>query len=153
MYQQSPSSDEEKEQDMVNNCTFVGYLGRDPELKTAANEKATVFCHFSLAVDKPFKKKDAPEEKPLWFNVTCFGATATFAGTYLKKGSLVYVNGELGVENYAPKDGGPERQSLRLIANTVQALEKRSDTAGASTSTSNASAVAAAKATDDDIPF
>lgn len=136
---------------MFNDCTFIGNLGKDPEVRTSSAGKA--FTTFSIAVNKPGADRDA---KPLWVNVTTFNSTADFAAKYLKGGNRVLVQGAIELQEYEGKDG-KNHQSLKLIANKLVSLTAReageaTASAGASASGSTKSAAKSA-VTDEDIPF
>lgn len=129
---------------MYQDCTFIGNLGKDPEVRTSKEGKA--FTTFSIAVNKPGASKD---EKPLWLNVTTFNSTAEFAAKYLKGGNRVLVQGSIELQEYE-KDG-VNRQSLKLIANKLVSLTPKDANGGSSPAKT---AAAPAKAVvDDDIPF
>lgn len=70
----------------------VGKLSRDPELKFAAS--GTAVCKLSIPTDR----KVGEERKTVWWNVTVFGKAAESAGQNLRKGSVVKVEGVLGVD-------------------------------------------------------
>lgn len=86
---------------MLNQCNFIGRLGRKPEQKlTSSNAEMS---KFSVAVDK-FGKDEKGNKLTTWVNIVAFGKTAEFANKYLDKGSLVFVSGELDISAYE-KDG------------------------------------------------
>lgn len=137
---------------MFNNCEFIGNLGKDPEARAAKGGSA--FTTFSIAVNKQGAGRD---DKPLWVNVTAFGKTGEFVSNYLKKGSMVLVQGALELQEYEGSDG-KNHTSVKLLANKVVSLSKREGEAGASAAAASAGASAsAAKSaspiTDEDIPF
>jgi single-strand DNA-binding protein len=82
-----------------NNCTFVGNLGKDPELRYTPSGKAV--CDFTLAVNEKFGDK----QSTVWLRVTCWDKTADNAAKYLEKGSPVLVAGPLSVEEWEGRDG------------------------------------------------
>jgi|SRR5271166_2611712 len=132
---------------MLNNCEFIGNLGKDPEVRTA--QGGSSFTTFSIAVNKQGAGR---EDKPLWVNVTCFGKTGEFVGKYLKQGNMVFVQGTLELQEYEGKDG-KNHVSVKLIANKVVSLSKKENGASAPASTAQAAAPAAAPVSDEDIPF
>lgn len=77
-----------------NQFTFIGNVGKDPELKTTGN--GTAYCNVSVAVNKRYKD-DSGETKTLtnWFSVTLWGKKAETLSKYIKKGATIAVNGEL----------------------------------------------------------
>lgn len=130
---------------MVNDCQFIGRLGKDPELKSSQGGKS--YATFSIALDKGKGEK----KETLWLNVTTFDKQAEFAGTYLKKGGLVYIKGELAIDSFTDKEGA-QRTAPKILANRVVSLEKRAAT-GETAGTSQAVAPAATQIAAEDIPF
>lgn len=87
-----------------NKIIIVGNLGRDPELRYTP--QGTAVCNFSLATNE--KKRDKAgemQEVATWFRVTLWRQQAENAAKYLTKGSPVYVEGRLGVEEWTDRDG------------------------------------------------
>jgi single-strand DNA-binding protein len=80
-----------------NTITILGHLGRDPERREYDGGSVV---SFSVAVSYYAK----PENKTAWFNVSVWGAVGDRAMQYLKKGSLVFLSGELRPREYE-KDG------------------------------------------------
>lgn len=104
---------------MINNCTLVGRIGKDPELKYG--QSGNPYCKFSLAVNRPGK-----DDETDWLNIVCFGKTAEFVSQYLDKGALVGVVGAIQTRQYDDNDG--KRQWwTEIAANSVQGLESRKD--------------------------
>ena len=78
----------------VNKVILVGHLGQDPEVKFMPSGDAV--CNFSLATGESWKDKQGQiQEKTEWHRVTMFGKLAEIAGEYLRKGSQVYIEGQL----------------------------------------------------------
>ena len=146
-----------------NKITVVGNLGRDPELRYTPQGNAV--CNFSIATNE--KKRDKSGEMQdvtTWFRVTLWGKQAENASKYLTKGSPVYIEGRLRVEEWTDRDGN-NRYTLEVQGTDMQFLgggarnEDFSSDSGpepdysgsrASSGTSTASTGGAA---DDDIPF
>lgn len=141
----------------LNQCTFTGRLGRDPELTYLAND--TAVCNFSIAVGKKWRSKDGDaQEKTVWVNVKAFGKLAEVMGEYLRKGSRVCIGGELDIRKYTAKDG-TEKYATEIIANHLTMLDSKKD---GETRSERPAQQQAAPATsgggfggdpDDDIPF
>ena len=81
----------------MNNCSFIGRLGRDPEMRYTTNGKAVV--SFSLAVNRDGKKDESD-----WINFVAWEKTAELIGQYCHKGDLIGVNGSLQHRSWE-KDG------------------------------------------------
>ena len=111
----------------LNRVFLIGRLGRDPELRYSPSGQPV--ASFSLATDESYKNKDGEKvEVTEWHNVTVWGKPAEFAGNFLSKGRLVYVEGKLKTEKYT-KDG-VEKYATKVIAHTVQGLDANPDNHG-----------------------
>jgi single-strand DNA-binding protein len=127
-----------------NRITIVGYLGRDPELRYTP--QGTRVCNFSVATTE--RRKDAAgelQETTTWFQVAFFGRQAEIAKEYLSKGSQVWLEGSLVLNQWTDKEGAT-RGSLEVRGSDIKFL---------STSPEKASAAAATAAGggDEDIPY
>lgn len=86
----------------VNKAIIVGNLGADPESREAGN---STVCNFRVATNESYKDSTGTlVEKTEWHSVVAWGKLAEICGTYLKKGSQVYVEGSLQTRSYE-KDG------------------------------------------------
>ena len=156
----------------VNKVILVGRLGKDPETRYMPNGEAVTNC--TLATSENWKDKSGEkQEKTEWHNLTFYRRLAEVAGEYLKKGSMIYVEGKITTRKWQDKEG-KDRYTTDIIVNEMQMLGSKSgssggsfevvDSGGASTPASSAPAAkkpAAAPAKsgggfdnfDDDIPF
>ena len=94
----------------VNKVILVGNLGRDPEVRRLPSGDAVV--SFSLATSESWKDKNSGErkEKTEWHNVSIFNENlGRIAEQYLKKGSKVYLEGQLQTREYTDKDGNQRK--------------------------------------------
>lgn len=89
---------------MLNKVQLIGRLGADPELKYSPTGDAIV--NFSLATTEKWKDKNSGQnqEKTEWHRCVSFGKGAEILNQYLKKGSIVYVEGKI-TTNVVEKDG------------------------------------------------
>ena len=90
----------------VNKVILVGNLGRDPEVRHTQDGKPIV--NLSLATSETWRDRNTGErkEKTEWHRVVIFNeALAKVAEQYLKKGSTIYVEGQLQTRKYTDKDG------------------------------------------------
>lgn len=99
---------------MLNNCTFIGRLVRDPEVKTVKEAKV---ASFTLAVDKRFKSKNDGAPTADFIPVSGWRSTADFVEKYFHKGKQVSVVGSL--ETYSYEKDGEKRYSFRINAEQV----------------------------------
>ena len=112
----------------VNKAILVGNLGNDPEVKYTQGGMA--ITKISLATTSVRKDKDGnQQEQTQWHRVTFFGKLGEIAGEYLKKGSQVYVEGEIRYDKYTGQDG-VEKYSTDIVANEMQMLGGRSEGGG-----------------------
>ncbi len=108
---------------MVNKVILIGRLGKDPEVR--ASQAGKSFCSFTLATDTGF----GDNRKTDWHNIVAFDKQAENCGRFLKKGSLVYIEGRISYDKYTDKDG-QQRTSTRILANTVQFLDSKTGSNG-----------------------
>ncbi|MBK9142289.1 MAG: single-stranded DNA-binding protein [Candidatus Melainabacteria bacterium] len=83
---------------MVNSVVIVGRAGRDPEMRYF--ESGRVKTTFSLAVNRPTKEKETD-----WFDIEIWGRQAEIAGEYVRKGSLIGVEGRLDFNRWTDDQG------------------------------------------------
>jgi len=149
-----------------NKIIIVGNLGRDPELRYTPQGVAV--CNFSLATNE--KKRDKSGEMQdvtTWFRITLWRNQAENAAKYLTKGSPVYIEGRLGVEEWTDRDG-KNRHTLEVqgtemhfISTGARGSDEYSGESSAPAefagpadrSSSSGAATAPAPSGDDDIPF
>lgn len=130
----------------LNSCTFIGNLGKDPEI--SHTQSGVKVGKFSLAVNEKYKDK----ESTLWVNITTFDKLAELTSQYCHKGMAVYVEGRLSVRQYDRQDG-TKGTSVEVIANKVVFLERKRDSAESSHSDPAPSGSSNPGISDDDIPF
>ena len=106
----------------LNRVQLIGRLGKDPEGKfTPTGKKVT---HFSLAVSQRWTTNGESKEYTEWVNVEAWGRLGEVCQEYLKKGSLVYIEGRLKTERY--EDKGETKFFTKVVALTLQFLDKKS---------------------------
>ncbi|HET9592079.1 MAG TPA: single-stranded DNA-binding protein [Solirubrobacterales bacterium] len=106
----------------------TGNLTRDPELRHLGS--GTAVCKLRVAVNS--RRKDQSGnwvDKPNYFDVTVWGAQGENCANYLSKGRPVAVEGRLDWREWEDQ-GGNKRQSVEIIANTVQFLGSRDGSGG-----------------------
>ena len=90
----------------VNRVTLLGNLGRDPEVRTFQNGGKV--CNLTLATSESWKDKNTGErkERTEWHNVAIFSEPlARIAEQYLRKGSKVYLEGQLETRKWQDQSG------------------------------------------------
>ncbi len=109
----------------LNKVCIIGRLGHAPQVQYS--NEGTAVCHLSIATDESYTSKDGQNvSRTEWHRVNVFGRQAENCGVYLKKGSLVYVEGSLGTRKWQDKDGS-ERYSTEIAARVVTFLDSRQD--------------------------
>lgn len=106
----------------LNRVQLIGHLGRDPESKFTPSGKKV--CHFSMAVTQRGKSGGEVKEYTDWFNIEAWERLGEVAQQYLKKGSLVYVEGRLKTDKYEDKSG-ETRYFTKVVALTFQFLDRK----------------------------
>ena len=99
----------------VNKVIIVGNLGRDPEVRSFQNGGRV--CSLNIATSESWKDKASGErkERTEWHRVSIFNdALVGIAERYLKKGSKVYLEGQLETRKYTDKDG-VEKYSTEVV--------------------------------------
>jgi single-strand DNA-binding protein len=149
----------------INRVVLTGNLTKDPELRSTGGGLSV--CRLRVAVNTRRKNSEGNwEEKPNYFSVTVFGRQADSCNQYLRKGRPVAIDGRLEWSEYTNNEG-QKRESIDIIADTVQFLSGRDDAAsgnGFSASAGQAESdvpidtadfepPVAAGVADDDIPF
>ncbi len=89
----------------INKVILIGNLGNDPEIRYLPNGGAV--ANLSLATSESWRDKNTGEmrEKTEWHRVVLFGKTAEVAGEYLRKGSQVYIEGQLQTRKWQDQSG------------------------------------------------
>jgi single-strand DNA-binding protein len=120
----------------VNKVILIGNLGKDPESRSFQNGGKVV--SFSIATSDTWKDKGSGErkEKTEWHNISIFNENAAnFAERYLKKGSKVYIEGQLETRKWQDKDGN-DRYTTEVVVRpyngTLTSLESASSAGGGS---------------------
>jgi len=105
----------------LNRVQLIGRLGKDPESRyTPTGKQVTTF---SLAVSNRWKTQGEMKEYTEWVNVEAWGRLGEICQEFLKKGSLVYIEGRLRTERY--EDKGETRWYTKVVALTMQMLDKK----------------------------
>ena len=98
----------------VNKVILVGNLGRDPEVRHTQDGKPIV--NLSIATSESWRDRNSGErkEKTEWHRVVIFNeALAKVAEQYLKKGSTVYIEGQLQTRKY--EQNGVEKYTTEIV--------------------------------------
>jgi len=113
----------------INKVILVGNLGQDPEVRYLPNGGAVT--NISIATSETWKDKQTGEQKDRteWHRVVIFGKLAEIAGEYLKKGSQVYIEGQLQTRKWQDQSG-QDKYTTEVVVNiggTLQILGSAQD--------------------------
>ncbi len=117
----------------VNKVILIGNLGKDPEVKYMPSGDA--MASVTLATSETWNDKSTGEkkEKTEWHRVSFFGKLAEIVGQYCKKGSKIYVEGQLQTRKWQGQDG-QDRYTTEVVVRgfngTMQMLDSRSGGGG-----------------------
>jgi single-strand DNA-binding protein len=146
---------------MLNMTQIIGHLGRDPEVRHTPD--GTAVANLAVATNETWKDKAGEkQERTEWHRVVLFGKVAEVAADYLRKGSLVYLQGRLQTRKWQGEDG-QDRYTTEIVGERLRMLggkparegETEEPTAPPVRTRSGPPARAAAPEIpfDDDIPF
>lgn len=105
----------------LNVVNLVGRAGMDPEVRYF--ESGSVKCNLTLAVNRPTSKSDEPD----WFNLELWGKTAEIAANYVRKGSLIGVQGSLKIETWSDRNTGANRSKPVIRVDRLDLLGSKRD--------------------------
>ena len=114
----------------VNKVILVGNLGKDPEVRRMTSGEPVV--NLSIATSESWRDKSSGErkEKTEWHRVVIFNKNlADVAEKYLRKGSKVYVEGQLQTRKWTDKDGA-EKYSTEVVLQNFRGELTMLDTKG-----------------------
>ncbi len=109
----------------VNKVILVGRLGRDPETRYTSGGQAV--ANFSVATDESYKDRNGERQKRTeWHKIVVWGKQAEIAQQYLKKGSLVFIEGRIQSREWQDKEG-QKRTSFEIVATNFRMLGGRGE--------------------------
>ena len=112
----------------INRVILVGHLGQDPEVRYMPNGNAV--ANFSVATSESWKDKQTGEnrDKTEWHSIVVFGKLAEVVGVYIKKGTQVYLEGQLQTRKWQDQSG-QDHYTAEVVINplggTLQILGSR----------------------------
>ncbi|MCB1764595.1 MAG: single-stranded DNA-binding protein [Candidatus Competibacteraceae bacterium] len=116
----------------INKAILIGHLGKDPEVRYMPSGKAVT--NVSMATSETWKDRNTGEkqERTEWHNLVFFSPLAEIAGQYLRKGSLIFVEGRLQTRKWQDKNTGQDRYTTEIVVNDMKMLDRKGDHAGGS---------------------
>lgn len=118
----------------LNKVTLIGNLGKDPEVRSMQNGKSV--ANFSLATTESWKDRTTGErrDKTEWHNIVVFSeGLVRVAQSYLKKGSKIYIEGQLQTRKWQDQNGADRYTTEIVLQNynsTLIMLDGRNNAGG-----------------------
>jgi single-strand DNA-binding protein len=112
----------------VNKVILVGHLGQDPEVRYTTSQMAVTTLNMATSESWRDKQSGEMKEQTEWHRVVIFGKLAEIAGEYLRKGSQVYIEGQLRTRKWQDSTTGQDRYSTEVnvgVNGTLQMLGSR----------------------------
>ncbi|MGX2041334.1 single-stranded DNA-binding protein [Methylocaldum sp. MU1018] len=147
---------------MLNKAQLIGRLGRDPEVRYTPEGKC--IANLALATSESHKDKSTGEVKQAteWHRVVLFGRPGEVAGEYLKKGSLVFIEGRIRTRKWK-NQSGQDQYTTEIVGHEMKMLDGRSEARASAQATNSGQTGGGASLAaptdegfdfeDDDIPF
>ena len=112
----------------INKVILIGNLGQDPE--TRVLPKGCAVTNVSLATTESWRDRESGEQRDRteWHRIVFFRRLAEIAGEYLKKGSKVYIEGQLRTRQWERE--GQKHYTTEIVANEMQMLDSRGEGGG-----------------------
>ena len=109
----------------INKVILIGNLGQDPETRYLPSGGAVT--NVSLATTESWRDRESGEQRDRteWHRIVFFRRLAEIAGEYLKKGSKVYIEGQLRTRQWERE--GQKHYTTEIVANEMQMLDSRGE--------------------------
>jgi len=104
----------------INSVTLVGRAGRDPEVRYF--ESGSVVANLTIAVNRRGR-----DEEPDWFNLEIWGKQAQVAADFVRKGSLLGINGSFKLDTWVDKNTGENRSKPVIRVDRLELLGSKKD--------------------------
>ncbi|PKP38202.1 MAG: single-stranded DNA-binding protein [Bacteroidetes bacterium HGW-Bacteroidetes-14] len=133
----------------LNKVMLIGNAGKDPEVRHLEN--GSMVARFSLATTERYKDKNGDfQEQTEWHNIVCWRGLAERVEKYVKKGSQLFIEGRIRSNSWEDKTG-VQRFTVEIVAENLQILGKRQDSAPAAQTQPNIQEIIPPD--DGDLPF
>ena len=107
----------------INKVILIGNTGKDPEYKTL--QDGTPVAKLTIATTESYRLKNGETNtRTEWHSIIVWRGLATFANQYIKKGSLLYVEGKLRNRQYEDKEGR-KKYITEVVADQVILMDKK----------------------------
>ncbi len=108
----------------LNRIQLIGNLGKDPEVRVTP--KGSKVCSFSIAVSRRWKTSAGEDKETTdWFNVEAWGHLGEICKQYLRKGRLVFLEGQLRTDRYEHE--GDTHYYTKVVASQMQMLDRKAE--------------------------
>ncbi len=108
----------------LNRIQLIGHLGKDPEVRVTP--KGAKVCTFSIAVSRRWKSSAGEDKETTdWFNVEAWGHLGEICKQYLRKGRLVFLEGQLRTDRY--EHDGDAHYYTKVVASQMQMLDRKAE--------------------------
>ncbi len=108
----------------LNRIQLIGHLGKDPEMRVTA--KGSKVCTFNIAVNRRWKGSTGEDKEATdWFNVEAWGHLGEICKQYLRKGRLVFLEGQLRTDRY--DHDGDTHYYTKVVASQMQMLDRKAE--------------------------
>ena len=143
----------------VNKVILIGNVGKDPEVRHLEGNISV--AKFPLATSEAYKKQDGTKvETTEWHNIVMWRALSDVAERFVRKGSLVYIEGKIKSRSWDDKDGN-KRYATDIVADAMTLLGKKPEDANVNNGASadfpktniESPPLSNEPATGDDLPF
>jgi single-strand DNA-binding protein len=113
---------------MINKVILLGHVGKDPEIRHLDNDRSV--ARITLATNETYRNRNGEKiTNTEWHNVVAWRNLAELAEKYIKKGSLIYIEGKIHTRSWDDKDGN-KRYSTEVEADNIQLVGRRPDENG-----------------------
>lgn len=115
---------------MVNKAIIIGHVGQDPEVRYTGNAtNGAKVAQIRVATSERYKDKDGKvQELTEWHSIVCWRGLADVVEKYVKKGTLVYIEGKIQSRSW--EDNGVKKYATDIIARELQLLSKKEQSGG-----------------------
>ncbi|MGI6356658.1 MAG: single-stranded DNA-binding protein [Lentisphaerae bacterium] len=108
----------------LNKVMLMGNLTREPMTKSTTS--GVIICEMGLAINRRFRTAQGEEREEVCFvDIEAFGRTAEICAQYLRKGSPVFFEGRLRLDQWVDKASGQNRSRLKVVVESMQLLGSR----------------------------
>jgi single-strand DNA-binding protein len=114
---------------MNYNCVLLmGHVTRDPELSFMPNQSPV--CKFGIATNRTFRVGEEERTEVCFVDVTAYGTSANTINQYVKKGTPLFIEGHLKLDQWEDKNGGGKRSKLFVVLDHFQFVGGKKDNSG-----------------------